>query len=396
MGSQATSLFLNKSRFEIRRMKILFLSDVRAYHTKRWVDYFADKGHQCSLISLEKGAPTKAEEFFIKSKILPSFLKYPLSVRKVKKIAEEIKPDLINAHFVPSYGLIGALLGEHPLVVSTWGSDILISPKKSFLHKLRAKYVLNKADLVTTDAKVLTQAVLDLGVEEKKVIQNPMGVDRELVLEGEKRKSDMSFRDENKTFVILSNRRLEPVYDLATFLKAVPLVIKQARKKVKFVIVGQGSQKYRLMKTVRDLKVEEYVEFKGELTRKDLMDCYKNSDIYISSSLSDSTSVSLLEAMALGLVPIVTDIPGNREWIENKKNGFLFPVSDPHALTKQIAYAINEFTDWSDFREKNISLIKQKVMWEDNMKAVEEKLTEGNNYRSPSLGSDPERFSHFS
>jgi glycosyltransferase involved in cell wall biosynthesis len=354
-------------------MRILFLAGAASYHTKRWVDYFVDRGHQCFLISLERGAPTKADEFFIKSRILPSFLKYPLSVRKVKKIAEEIKPDLINAHFVPAYGLVGALLGRHPLVVSTWGSDILISAKKSFLHRLRAKYVLSKADLVTTDAKVLTQAVLDLGVDEKRVIQNPMGVDRELVVEGEKRKSDSSFRDENKTFVILSNRRLEPVYDLATLLKAVPLVIKQAKRKVRSVIVGQGSQKKKLMRLVRDLNLEEYVEFKGELSRRELIGCYKDSDIYVSTSLSDSTSVSLLEAMALGPIPIVTDIPGNREWIEDRENGFLFPVSDHHALAKVMAYTINEFTGWIEFREKNISLIKEKAIWEDNMEAVEEK-----------------------
>ena len=157
------------------------------------------------MISLERGAPTKAEEFFFESKIFPSFLKYPLSVRKVKKIAEETNPDLVNAHFVPGYGFIGALLGRHPLVVSAWGSDILISPQKSFLHKLRAKYVLDKADAITTDAKILTQAVLNLGVEEKNVIENPMGVDRALVLESEKKKSDLSFRDENKAFVVLSN-----------------------------------------------------------------------------------------------------------------------------------------------------------------------------------------------
>ena len=355
-------------------MKILFLADAASYHTKRWVDYFVDRGHQCFLISLERGTPTKAEEFSIKSGILPSFLKYPLSVRKVKKIADEIKPDLVNAHFVPGYGLIGALLGRRPLVVSTWGSDILISAQKSILHKLRAKYVLNKADLITTDAKILTHAVLDLGVDEKKVIQNPMGVDKELVLEGEKRKSHLSFRDENKTFVILSNRRLEPIYDLTTLLKAVPLVIKEAKRKVKFVIVGEGSQQKRLMRLAGDLKVEHCVEFRGELSRKELIDCYKNSDIYVSTALSDSTSVSLLEAMALGLIPIVTDIPGNREWIEDRKNGFLFPISDHHTLAKQITYAINEFTDWIDFREKNISLIKQKAIWEDNMKAVEEKF----------------------
>jgi len=352
-------------------MKILFLSDAKSYHTQRWVDYFVDRGHQCFLVSLEKGIPTQAEEFFINCKIFPSFLKYPLSVRKVKKIAEKIKPDLINAHFVPGYGLVGALLGQNPLVVSAWGSDILISPQKSFLHKLRAKYILKKADLVTTDAKILTKAILNLGIEGKKVVENPMGVDKSLVFECEKKRFDFSCREEKRNFVILSNRRLEPVYDVITLLAAVPLVIKQAQKTVKFVIVGEGSQKHKLITFARDLNVEKYVEFKGELSRKDLLDCYNDSDIYVSTSLSDSTSVSLLEAMALGLIPIVTNIPGNREWMEDKKNGFLFPISDHRALAKQIIYVINEFTDWIDFREKNVSLIRKKAIWEDNMKVVE-------------------------
>jgi glycosyltransferase involved in cell wall biosynthesis len=355
-------------------MKILFLSDAKSYHTRRWVDYFVGRGHQCFLVSLEKGIPTKAEEFFIDFKILPSFLKYPLSVRKVKKIAEKTKPDLINAHFVPSYGLVGALLGRSPLVVSTWGSDILISPKKSVLHKLRAKYVLSKADLITTDAEVLTDAVLNLGVGEKKVIQNPMGVDRNVVLESERKKSDLSSPEEKKNFVILSNRKLEPVYDVLILLKAVPVVIKQAKRKTKFVITGEGSQKNKLIKFTRDLKMEEWVQFNGELSRKELMDCYKDSDIYVSTSRSDSTSVSLLEAMAWGLVPVVTDIPGNREWIKHKKNGFVFPISGGGGGGGGGVHIINEFTDWINFREKNIFLIKKKAIWEDSMDAVEKKF----------------------
>jgi glycosyltransferase involved in cell wall biosynthesis len=352
-------------------MKILFLSDAKSYHTKRWVDYFVDRGHQCFLVSLEKGTPTKALEFFIESKILPAYLKYALSARKVRRIIKKTKPDLVNAHFVPNYGLMGALSGQRPLVVSAWGSDILISPQKSFLHKLRAKYILKKADLITTDAKILTQAIWDLGIEGKKVVEKPMGVDKNLVFECEKKRFDFSCQEEKKNFVILSNRRLEPVYDVITLLAAIPLVIKQTQKTVKFVIVGEGSQKHRLIKFAQDLNVEKYVEFKGELSRKDLLDCYFDSDIYVSTSLSDSTSVSLLETMALGPLPIVTDIPGNREWIEDKKNGFLFPISDQEALAKQIIHAINEFTGWIDFREKNVSLIKKKAIWEDNMKVVE-------------------------
>lgn len=179
-------------------MKILFLSSAQSHHTKRWVDYFVDRGHTCFLVSLERGIQTKAEEFFIHSQILPSFLKYPLSVRKVKKIAEKIKPDLINAHFVPNYGLIGALLGQRPLAISTWGSDILISPQKSFLHKLRVKYVLNKADLITTDAKISTQAILDLGIKETKIIETPMGVDKNLVSAYEKKFFDSSYPEEKE------------------------------------------------------------------------------------------------------------------------------------------------------------------------------------------------------
>jgi glycosyltransferase involved in cell wall biosynthesis len=354
-----------------KRMKILFLSNAQSHHTKRWVDYFVDRGHKCFLISLEKGAPTRAEEFFVHSKIPPSFLKYPLSVRKVKRIAEKIKPDLINAHFVPNYGVIGALMGQRPLAVSTWGSDILISPKKSFLHKLRVKYVLNKADLITTDAKISTQAILDLGIRGKRIMESPMGVDRNLISAYEKRWLDSSYSESKEKFVILSNRRLEPIYDVITLLKSISIVVRETKKLVKFVIVGEGSEKKRLIQLARDLKVEEYVEFKGELSRKELMDCYKDSDIYISTSLSDSTSVSLLEAMTLGLIPVVTDIPGNREWIEDRKSGFLFPISDHSALVKQIIYLTNEFTDWFDFREKNVTLIKKKAIWEDNMKVVE-------------------------
>jgi len=333
------------------------------------VNYFVDCGHRCFLITLDKGFDTKAKESFIPAKALPNFLKYPLSLSKIKSMVEKIKPDLINAHFVPNYGLIGALLSSgstgktHTLVISTWGSDVLISPKKSWLHKLRAEYILRKADLVTADAEVTAQAVCNLGVERSKVLVSPMGVEK-LLLGAQKKK-------EKPYLLILSNRRLEPIYDIATLLKAVPLVIKQAQKEVKFVILGEGSQKNKLIRLTKELKIENYVEFKGVVPREMLLKYYQDSDIYVSTALSDSTSVSLLEAMNFGLIPIVTDIPGNREWIEEGKNGFLFPMSDHKVLAEKIIQVINEFTVWSAFREKNEAIIKSRAIWEDNMKAVE-------------------------
>ena len=54
--------------------------------------------------------------------------------------------------------------------------------------------------------------------------------------------------------------------------------------------------------------------------------------IYLSAASSDGTSVSLLEAMAAGMICIVTDYPSNLEWIENSVNGFIFPSGNYKAL----------------------------------------------------------------
>ncbi|MGB7060950.1 MAG: glycosyltransferase [Candidatus Zixiibacteriota bacterium] len=347
-------------------MRILFLSDAATYHTPRWVNYFVDRGHRCYLVTLDEGFKTKAEGFFLQTRTLPDFLRYPLSIGKIRKIAAEISPDIVNAHFVPNYGLIGALLKFHPLVISTWGSDVLISPGKSFLHKLRTKYVLSRADLITADAEVSAQAVCKLGVKRGKILVSPMGVERQLLGLQEKK--------EKPYVLVMSNRKLEPMYDLATLLKAIPRVEKEAGKEVRFVILGEGSQKDKLVSMARELKVEKCVELKGLVSREALLDYYSRSDIYVSTSRSDSTSVSLLEAMNFGLIPVVTDIPGNREWIEDQHNGFLFPISDHQALAKRIIHLTNEFSRWREFTEKNQAIIRSRATWEDNMRKIEDQF----------------------
>ena len=347
-------------------MRILFLADAKSYHTQRWVDYFVGCGHQCYLITLDRGIKTKAEEFFIQPGILPNFLKYPFAISKIREISTQIKPDLINAHFVPSYGLVGVRLKFHPLVISTWGSDVLISPHKSWLHKLRIVYVLKKADLVTTDARFTGEAISKLGVDIGKVVVSPMGVERNLL--------GPVVRAEKPYLTILSNRKLEALYDVPTLLKAIPLINKEAKRRVKFVILGEGSRKKDLINMAKELGIEDSLDFKGTVSREMLIQYYRDTDIYVSTSRSDSTSVSLLEAMSFGLIPVVTDIPGNKEWIDNQKNGFLFPRSDHESLARQIVYIINEFNGWSFFRGKNQSIIHQRGTWEDNMKVIEAKF----------------------
>jgi glycosyltransferase involved in cell wall biosynthesis len=353
-------------------MKLLFLSDARSFHTKRWVDYFVNRGYETYLFSLEKNQGTKAFEIFISPKTEYPLFKYLLALPQLKKIIKEIEPDLVNAHFIPNYGFLGALSKRKPLVVSAWGSDVLISSKKSFFHRTRTKYVLSKADLVTCDGMNIFQELSALGVEKDKIVLAPMGVELEMLKE---RSASGGFENKEE-IIILSMRSLEPVYDLKTLIKAIPLIISQTHKKLRFWIIGEGSQKEVLVKLSSNLRIEKNIEFKGYVSREELENCLQKADIYVSTSLSDSTSVSLLEAMASGLVPVVSDIPGNREWIEEGKNGFLFPVGDYQTLAQKIVWAMNNFKDIERLRMDNQKIIKERALWEENMKMIENKFLE--------------------
>jgi glycosyltransferase involved in cell wall biosynthesis len=357
---------------KVIKMKLLFLSDASSFHTKRWVNYFVDKGYECYLASLEKNQGTRASEIFISPKTEVSFLKYIFALSEIKNLIQNINPDLVNAHFVPNYGLLGALSKKKPLVVSTWGSDILISPKKSPFHRLRAKYVLSKADLVTCDGINLSKGLLELGVHEEKIVLAPMGVERRLLKE---RSSNGQLKDKEE-IIFLSTRSLEPVYDLKTLIEAMPLIIEKTNKKAKFWITGLGSQEQELRKLASKLKVEKNVEFKGYVNREDLEVLFLKADLYISTSLSDSTSVSLLEAMASGLLPVVTDIPGNREWVEDGKNGFLFMPGNYQALADKVIWVINNFKNIEKLRAENPKIIREKALWEKNMAFVEHRFLE--------------------
>ena len=136
------------------------------------------------------------------------------------------------------------------------------------------------------------------------------------------------------------------------------------------------SQKKFLIELSQKLGVSDKVKFLGKLSQAELFNNLQNSDIYVSTSLSDSTTVSLLEALACQLVPIVTDIPGNREWIKDGVNGFLVPVDKPEILAEKIVEVAQNFEKYQNWIEKNLNLVREKANLEENLKKIEEKFSE--------------------
>jgi len=348
---------------DYRSARILLLGDAGQVHLERWTRYLEDMGHTVLTISLESGPGIAGEMIKINTPSwLPSFIRYPLSVPAIRREARRFRPDIVNAHFLPNYGMIAALLGRKPWVLSTWGSDIMLLPDKSAFHAWRTRYVIGRASHITSDADIMTRRLVELGAPVEHVHTFPYGVNRSLF----HRTQDPRTTDGPR---ILSNRKLERLYSIETILEAFPILWSNVPDS-ELTIAGKGSLEGELKRQASRTTGAERIRFTGLVPHNELPERLRSHDIFVSASLSDTTSVSLLEAMACGVFPIVSDIPANREWIRDGENGYLVPAQDPGALAAAIGRAWENVELRRAAAVANDEIIRSRADWTDNMRMV--------------------------
>jgi glycosyltransferase involved in cell wall biosynthesis len=119
-------------------------------------------------------------------------------------------------------------------------------------------------------------------------------------------------------FAILSTRNWEEVYDVETLAHAFARLDPDTH----LVLCGSGSEEDRLRSILEEASTAGRVTWLGRVKQAELPKVYRGADLYVSTSKSDGSSVSLLEAMGCGRPVLVSDIPGNREWVESDEHRF--------------------------------------------------------------------------
>ncbi len=280
------------------------------------------------------------------------------------------KCDVIHVHWAIPTGLLAVwmrMLLKKPFIVTVHGSDLRMAlAKRGFLWKIFA-YVCKTANHINCVSQVQKSELERLGFPEDKISAIPMGVDDAFLEEGKKRKLAL----EKQSFTILSNRNLLPIYNVSLLIRAIPIILGN-ESGVKFLIAGDGSERGSLEKEVKDLRITEYVQFLGRVPHDKMPSLLARSDIYVSTSYYDGTSVSLLEALASGAFPIVTDIPSNREWIDDGDNGFLVPKENEILLAKKIVDAIRNRRLVEEACERNQRIAQQRACWKGNTEKIKE------------------------
>jgi len=322
------------------------------------VKYFADKGHQVHWISFTENThgEIKGASFYHIKKI------FPFSFFQIKSIINKIKPDILHAHYAGVNGFLAALSGFHPFVLTAWGSDVLIAGKKIF-KKFFVKYALSKAELITCDASHMKTAMTEMGVPESKIYIIYFGVDVEKFSSAEGGKKSAN--------TIISLRSLEPIYSVETLIKAAPIVLKEVSQ-AKFVIAGRGSEEDKLKELAGDLGVLKSVKFIGLISQQEMPQRLRESDIYVSTSLSDAgIASSTAEAMACGLPGVITDFGDNKEWVKNGESGFLFLPKDSKTLAEKIIYLLQNKEEAKRLGQNARKTIEEKNNYYKEMEKME-------------------------
>ncbi len=353
-------------------MRILLLSDVYSEHTEKWALGLASYGVEVGLFSFNKASyPWYQNKNNIMLLFEPneklntssktSYLKF---VWSLKKAITQFKPDVVHAHYATSYGLIGALSGFHPFVISAWGTDVMKFPQKNIINKTILKYNLRKADVICATSNTIKNFLKP--VTDKTVQVIPFGVDV-----NEFCKIEVNSLFNKNTFVIGSIKPLEELYNTDVLLKAfAALKNKHSDKALKLLIIGEGSQMETLKQLSLDLGISTDVTFTGRISFSEVSNYFNMLDVLVNISDYESFGVSVIEAMACEKPVIATNTGGLKEIIENSTFGSLVEVGNVEQTTNEMEkYLLDEILKERVGKAARAKVI-EKYNWTHNIKQM--------------------------
>lgn len=360
-------------------MKVLLLADANSPHTVRWVKSLIAANVQVEIFTFYKikfnlyDAINTLSTYSmnldpIKQMKRDGFSKlvYLKAINKVKNIVKKTKPDIIHAHYASSYGLIGALVGFHPYIISVWGADVFNFPKYSFLHSRIIKFSLSRADTVLSTSIVMKNETRNY--TDKEVIVTPFGIDLELF----KPKKEVQQLNQN-SLVIGTIKALEKKYGIEYLIKAVHVIQnKFPEKSVKLLIVGTGTQEKKLKQLVKELGLEKDTVFTGFVNHKEVPKYHNMIDIFVSASIDDSESfgVAILEASACEKPVIVSNVGGLPEVVVNGETGFVVEAKNPDAIAESISQLIVNSELKTKMGKNGRIRVIEKYDWNESVKKM--------------------------
>lgn len=274
-----------------------------------------------------------------------TFWRYVLDAPKLRSAYRRSRAEMLLTLWGGGWATMSYLSGVRPYSVFVGGGDIL---RVSGVNRVISRHALHNASVVFANGRYFAERAREFapranvvplcyGVDLNRFCQRPRAAGR-------------------VTIVCTRQFSANGVHNNEYLIEGLALLPKQVPDfQVIFVSSGPALRAAealadRLLSPAR----RRTVRFLGGVTDDVMARQLQESDVYVSLSRYDGTSISLLEALACGVFPILSDIPQNREWIRPElDNGILVPLDQPPALAEAIRRAITDHTTRSRAAELN-------------------------------------------
>ncbi len=370
-------------------MKICFVGWAWSMHTKRYVEWFANRGYETHLITNKLGLDIKDTTIHLIKKNnssksrLKRYLTLDFNIWRwqryirpmfvIKKLIKQINPDLLHSHTLYYPSSLGIYSNFRPLVIMPWNGDVIWKMDDSIYRRMFINYALKKADAILYNSSEMYRICTSKAGKKTKFC-NRVGVDLNIFRPGintDDLRNNLSLKSQDK--VILSARSLAEFYNIKIVLKASAMVMNK-KKNVKLILCwhsGEQNQIDELKHLAEHLGVKDNVIFYGQAPYEEMPKLYNMADVLVSLSSRDSCPMSMLEAMACGTPVVMGDLPQIREWIRDGENGYIVPCLDDIAAAEAMIKVFSNKEKTNSFIKNNLAQVWERADFDKNMMNIE-------------------------
>lgn len=348
-------------------MKILLVSNM--YPSKKYPHYgifvrnveniLEEQGHRVKTVILEK----------CDSKI-KKFIKYIIFYFSVIYNGIFGRYDVIYGHYLSHIALpilITLKINKKcKLILNAHGNDVVPENKSDYKFIPLVKKILFKAEILIVPSNYYrTIMVNDYGFPENKIVMYPSGgVDSKIFKKIDKELLHDYFNFPKEYFYVGYVSRIEQNKGWDIFLKAANVLMKNPvyKDRIRFVVVGDGSQQNLYDETVEEMNIKKYIYKFKLLDQGELAKIYNILNVFCFPTYRKSESLGLvgLEAMSCGCVVVASNIGGPASYIKDSDNGFLFEPKSYEELVKCIVKVLKLSNENKKIIAQNAILTSEK------------------------------------
>jgi len=288
----------------------------------------------------------------------PPMIRFRRYLKSGKSVLKDSDFDLIHAHALPTPAKLGLELKKQkkvPLIITAHGEDIHRLSRKPIFRKWNQE-ALEGADWVTAVSKELADDVHAIHGVSCTFIPN--GVDPDTF------KPVFNSGAKDRPVQILFVGVLSKKKNVPLLISAISKLKRNGASPFRLTVIGDGPERPRIEKTVKNLGLEDEVVMKGRVPENVLVEAFGNADIFALPSDTEGLPMVIIQAMSCVLPVISTEVGGVAEAVEHGKTGLLVPRGDDDALAKALIALVADKKRREHMGRAGRGVVEKRFTWE--------------------------------